>query len=82
MPPFPLAGFKDPVFRQNKKAVFAAEKVLLMKNRFLRHVPGRIRTAGLPLRRRTLYPAELRKHRKNIILYSGKMQVRSAGEYK
>ena len=25
-------------------------------------VPGRIRTAGLPLRRRTLYPAELQKH--------------------
>lgn len=27
------------------------------------YVPERIRTAGLPLRRRTLYPAELQKHR-------------------
>ena len=25
-------------------------------------VPGRIRTADLPLRRRSLYPTELRKH--------------------
>lgn len=27
------------------------------------YVPERIRTAGLPLRRRTLYPAELQKHK-------------------
>ena len=54
MPLFSLAGFKGPVFGQNKKAVFAAEKFLLMKNRFLRRVPGRILTAGLPLRRTIL----------------------------
>ena len=30
--------------------------------RLSNHVPERIRTAGLPLRRRTLYPAELQTH--------------------
>ena len=68
MPSFPLAGSRALFPGKRKKAVFTAEKFLLMKNRFLRRVPGRIRTAGLPLRRRTLYPAELRKH-------MGKVQI-------
>ena len=32
------------------------------------HVPGRIRTADLPLRRRTLYPAELQKLMSTFVL--------------
>ncbi len=33
------------------------------RNSFLHGTPGAIRTRDLPLRRRTLYPAELRVHR-------------------
>ena len=32
-------------------------------------VPGAIRTRGLPLRRGTLYPAELRKHRFVVLFF-------------
>lgn len=35
-------------------------------------VPERIRTAGLSLRRRTLYPAELRRHNVIIVTFSRK----------
>ena len=38
----------------------------------MRGVPVGIRTRGLPLRRRTLYPAELRKHRSGIYIYRKK----------
>ena len=31
-------------------------------------VPGQIRTAGFPLRRRILYPTELREHLKTILI--------------
>ena len=36
------------------------------------NVPERIRTAGLPLRRRTLYPAELQKHMHHMHFTAGR----------
>ena len=41
-------------------------------------VPERIRTADLPLRRRTLYPAELRKHLFYPTTHRAKIQPRTA----
>ncbi len=38
-------------------------------------VPERIRTAGLPLRRRTLYPAELQKH---VLNFAGRIPQKAS----
>ena len=45
------------------------EKALMQTQVCIRafYVPGGIRTHGLSLRRRTLYPAELRRHAPNIL---------------
>ena len=45
-----------------KSAVFLYIKKALSVRRMLIGTPGAIRTRDLPLRRRTLYPAELRVH--------------------
>ena len=41
-------------------------------------VPARIRTGGLPLRRRTLYPAEVRDHVLKILISQGFRAFRSS----
>ena len=43
--------------------------------------PGAIRTRDLPLRRRTLYPAELRVHKAHIIIRKGSKFVNKIGSY-
>ena len=43
--------------------------------------PGAIRTRDLPLRRRTLYPAELRVHKAHIIIWEVQGFVNKNGHY-
>ena len=70
-PPFP-AGAAIPLFLQTKNKKPPPER------KRLSGVPERIRTADLPLRRRTLYPAELRKHLLYPTTHRAKIQPRTA----
>ena len=69
----PTKYFTPTLDKEPKKTPIPCQKV----STFL-PVPDGIRTHGLPLRRRTLYPAELRRQITSIILYAVLSKVNTA----
>ena len=61
-PPEPFSSaLRAPSFSNLPSVIIRQHRRTSRSGRFFYGVPGEIRTPGLPLRRRTLYPAELRK---------------------